>query len=255
MDMIPRLFHGTVMHKRFTPKSNHFVYKVYYVLLPLPAKDTPGPLAFFDPKDVGFRDGRDPGLWAMEILEKYDMREKVHQLALLTMPRVLGYVFNPVSFYLGFNQKGALCCVIAEVHNTFGEQHSYLCHHADGRPIDKDETLHGQKCFHVSPFLEREGSYAFRFDVRDDGLFIGIDYLTETGEKRLSTVLTGTFGPLSSWTLVKAFFKVPFLSMKTTFLIHWQALKLYVKGLAYVPKPKPLNEKTTVVKQKDKKLL
>ena len=81
----------------------------------------------------------------------------------MTMPRMLGYVFNPVSFWFCRDRSGALRAVLCEVNNTFGESHCYLVHHDDLRPIEPDAWLDGRKAFHVSPFLPVEGGYRFRF--------------------------------------------------------------------------------------------
>ena len=94
---------------------------------------------------------------------------------------MLGHVFNPVSFWLCRDAGGALRVVIAEVTNTFGDRHSYLCYRDDREPIERTDTLTATKIFHVSPFQPVEGGYAFRFDIRPDKIGIWIDYTSGNG--------------------------------------------------------------------------
>lgn len=243
MDIIPQIFTAKVMHKRLFPKENSFTYGVYYLALPLPAQAIPSRLTRFDASDLGYRDGSDPGAYAKSILSQYGLDQKTQHIILITMPRVLGYVFNPVSFYLCLDKDKHLKAVIAEVHNTFGEQHTYLCANKDHTPIDADDWLEAEKLFHVSPFLERSGHYRFRFSLKNDKLGIWIDYFDKEKNKQLLTSLTGSLTPLSSASLRKAFWSHPLVTLKTILLIHWQALKLVSKRIRYIPKPEQYKEK------------
>jgi hypothetical protein len=172
------------------------------------------------------------------ILEEYQLTDKVSDVLFITMPRILGYGFNPVSFYLCFDEQKQLRAVISEVHNTFDETHSYLTAHPDHRPIHKDDWLVAEKIFHVSPFLEREGSYRFRFAQEEGKLGIWIDYLNAEGKTQLITSLAGKLTPLTRASLWRAFFSHPLITLKTIALIHWQAMKLFAKGIGYNNKPK-----------------
>lgn len=240
----PQLFSASVMHKRFFPRENAFRYKVYYLVLPLPAASIPGRLASFDCKDVGKRDGSDPVHWYRSILSDYKLDDQTQHMLLVTMPRILGYVFNPVSFCLCLDAARDLCAVICEVHNTFGEQHSYICANADHAPITAGQWLEADKVFHVSPFLPRQGNYKFRFDLKGDRLGIWIDY--HDGEhQQLMTSLTGKLAPLTAQSLRQAFWQHPLVAMKTIVLIHWQALKLMMKGIGHISKPAQLSAKVT----------
>ena len=164
---------------------------------------------------------------------------------LVTMPSVLGYVFNPVSFYLCLDQEKDIRAVIAEVHNTFGEQHTYLCAHSDHTSITSDDWLEAEKLFHVSPFLERNGSYKFRFSLQKDKLGIWIDYFDKEKNKQLITSLIGNLQALNRSSINKAFLSHPLLTLKAIILIHWQALKLVAKNIRYVIKPKQCEEKVS----------
>src|SRR5690606_38101332 len=104
--------------------------------------------------------------------------------------------------------------VISEVHNTFGEQHSYICMNQDHTPITADSWLDADKLFHVSPFLPRDGSYKFRFDVQDKQLGIWIDYYDKDGKKQLITSLMGRLQPMTDSSLRQVFWRHPLVTLK-----------------------------------------
>jgi DUF1365 family protein len=247
----PALFTAQVMHSRLFPKKNIFGYGLYYLVLPLPAPAIKGLCNSFDPADIGPRDGSDPLPWVRAILDEKAIGAEVAHITLVTMPRVFGYVFNPVSFYFCFNQAHALIAVLCEVHNTFGEQHSYLCVNEDLTPITPQQWLSAEKLFHVSPFLERAGRYTFRFDVTQDRLGIWIDFYDAAQQRQLITSLTGSLEPLDKGSLQKAFWLHPLVPLKAIILIHWQALKLIVKGIRHLTKPEQKTPTVTTTKTSD----
>lgn len=243
MGVEPQILFGKVMHGRLFPKRNNFTYGIYYLALPLSklqnlpiALNRFAPLSFYG-RDHGEGDGGDLENWARDILSTYNIRGVEGEIKLITMPRVLGYIFNPVSFWLCHDKDGILRAVLCEVHNTFGERHTYLCTHEDGRPILPDDVLTGDKVFHVSPFLKREGHYNFRFDTRADKFAVWIDFYNAEGKKQLVTSLIGKFEPMNAAKLRKAFWAYPLVTIKAIMLIHWQAIKLIAKGIQYIPKP------------------
>lgn len=237
MAISPQIFHAQVFHQRLLPKINAFAYRVYYVVLPLPIIALPSRLMSFRSSDHGAHDGSDCGAWAHEILARHGLDAIVKEIVLVTMPRVLGYAFNPVSFFCCRDGGGGLRAVLCEVHNTFGEHHNYLCVRPDHAAISDTEWLEAEKLFHVSPFLPREGFYRFRFSWQGDRLGVWINYFSATGEKMLTTSLVGRLAPLSRRSLRHAFWTHPLVTLKTVLLIHWQALKLFSKGNAYLMKP------------------
>lgn len=246
MAITPQIFTGKVMHKRLSPKINTFSYGIYYLAFPLPTPKLPkGIFGSFHPHDVGKRDGSDPLPWIRNILGEYGLNEKTKEILLLTMPRVLGYVFNPVSFYFCLDEHSTLRAVLCEVHNTFGEQHSYLCAHPDHGPITADHWLETPKVFHVSPFLERRGTYKFRFDLGAEKLGLWIDHFEPCGQKHLITSLIGRLRPLTQRNLRRAFWQHPLVPLRAIFLIHWQAIRLLFKGISYVKKPAQCPDKVT----------
>ncbi len=251
MEINPQIFFAKVMHKRFLPKINAFTYGLYYLAipvadidsLPLPV-DRTGLLSFYR-KDHGNRDSGNLQDWIFSILKSQNIPSD-GDIILMTMPRVLGYVFNPVSFWLCFDKEKSLLAVLCEVNNTFGETHSYLCKHQDGKAIESQDWLQGEKFFHVSPFLEREGIYKFRFQTEGDVFGAWIDHYNKDGSLQLATALTGKLKPMTKRNLSHAFWAYPLVTLKAIFLIHWQALKLVSKGIRYVPKPLQKKEKITV---------
>lgn len=252
MDIKPYIFDAKVMHKRLFPKENKFIYKVHYLALPLPAPKIQRTFLRFDPKDLGFRDGSDPGTFAKKVLSSYSFDKKIENVILITMPRAFGYVFNPVSFYFCFDNEKKLLAVIAEVHNTFGEQHTYFCANQDYSLIDETQWLEAEKVFHVSPFLPRDGSYRFRFSLKEERLGIWIDYFDSENNKQLMTSLIGALIPLNNLSLSKVFIANPFITIKTILLIHLQALKLFCKKVSYFKKPKQYKERLSATLKLEK---
>jgi len=250
-ELKPQIFFGKVMHGRLFPKRNKFTYGIYYLALPISKlKNLPiahncfAPLSFYD-RDHGLCDGSDLESWARNILNEYSISEANGDITLICMPRILGYTFNPVSFWLCHDKEGALRAVLCEVHNTFDERHTYVCAHQDHSPITSKDTLRGEKCFHVSPLLKREGNYDFQFDLHDDKFGVWIDYYNQDGKKQLATSLIGNFKPMNAATLHKAFWSHPLVTFKVITLIHWQALKLLTKGIKYISKPAQKTEQTS----------
>lgn len=235
---------GTTFHGRKGSVENRFRYTVDYVLLtPDTAK---GPLLFsrrwanlaglYD-SDHGGAPGQGEGTpWVRRVLAEHGLPDAA-RIDLLAQPRLLGHVFNPVSFWLCNDAEGALRAVIAEVSNTFGDRHSYLVHRADMGPITAEDHLTAQKIFHVSPFQPVEGGYRFRFDIRADRIGIWIDF--SAGENGVIATLTGPRKPLTNRAILWACLRRPFGSRRVLTLIFWQALKLRLKGVAYRPRPKP----------------
>ena len=127
--------------------------------------------------------------WVREVLAAHGL-PGADRVLLLAQPRVLGHVFNPVSFWLCHDAAGALRVVIAEVTNTFGDRHSYLCHREDRGVLTREDTVAAHKIMHVSPFQPVEGGYTFRFDIREDRIGIWIDYTNGAGG--LIATLVGT---------------------------------------------------------------
>jgi len=204
----PKMLLGHVMHKRFFERVNQFTYKIYYLILPLSVLKNPprskylkfekfGLMGFYN-KDHGARDGSNLEAWARKLLDKYELSYADGEIMLISMPRILGYVFNPISFWYCYDKQQKLRIIICEVNNTFGETHSYICVPDNKVEITRDVVLKGDKLFHVSPFMQRDGQYEFRFNDITDKLALWIDYLDGAGNKKLATSLSGDIVPINT---------------------------------------------------------
>ena len=258
-----KLLITNVWHRRLFPAHNAFHYRIYQVLLDMNAlamKTTrwwfginrPGLVSFHD-KDHGFRDQSSSLVWLKSLLSDYGVIGVEH-VELLTMPRVLGYLFSPVSFWLCRNEQNDLIAVVAEVNNTFGETHSYICHHASLKKINRDEWLSAQKKFHVSPFMDIEGEYRFRFDIQAETIKIAIHYYCD-GKLKLVTSINSLVKPLTGKSLLAQFVCHPLMTIKVIGLIHWQAIKLWFKKISYRRLPEqshPKHSRSDTTEHEDK---
>lgn len=255
MAVVPQLLEAQVMHRRHRPVRREFRYRAFYLCTPLSALtdgslrqhlpvDRPG-LVSFRTTDHGDRKGVDLEAWLRSTLRPYRLDTHVTTVQLVCLPRILGYVFNPVSFWLCTDDDDELRAVVCEVNNTFGETHSYVCAHDDGRPMQGADWVEAEKVFHVSPFLERNGHYRFQFLRGSDRLACRVDYYDAHGELTLQTLLGGTLSPLSRRTVRRAWIQHPFHTMRVIGLIHWQAWQLFRRGLRYISKPTQLVSRIT----------
>lgn len=241
---------GETFHGRKGAVQNRFRYGVDYVLLDPEAAQGPTLFSVNARNLLSLRDadhGGAPGqgrgtAWVREVLARHGL-PGVDRILLLAQPRVMGHVFNPVSFWLCHDASDALRVVIAEVTNTYGDRHCYLCHREDLAPLTREDEVQAVKIFHVSPFQPVEGGYRFRFDIRADRIGIWIDY--SAGAGGLIATLTGRRVPLTNGAILRACLRRPFGSRRVLALIHWQALKLWWKGAAFRHRPAPPAEEVT----------
>jgi DUF1365 family protein len=235
---------GQTTHARKGAVANGFRYAIDYVLTDT-ENAAPGPLLFSRNRaNITSLHDRDHGgaphqgrgaAWVRETLAAHDLPQP-DRIRLLAQPRILGHVFNPVAFWL-CEDAGGLRLVVAEVTNTYGDRHSYLCHRDDFAPITAEDRLTVQKVFHVSPFQDIAGDYVFRFDLRPDRLNIVIQHDGPRGG--LTATLSGRLEALTSPGLIGAMLRRPFGSRRVLALIHWQAVKLWWKGVPFRPRPEP----------------
>ncbi|MCG7520996.1 DUF1365 domain-containing protein [Ruegeria sp. Ofav3-42] len=232
---------GHTYHGRKGVIENAFRYSIDYILLdPENQPDTPTLFSMNRANVMNWR-GRDHGgepgegrgaLWLRDKFDELGVAQPM-RIALLTQPRVLGHVFNPVSFWFCFDNEDQLYAVVAEVTNTYGTRHSYLCHNDDFAPIQPSDRIVANKMMHVSPFQKIEGAYTFRFDYRLERVGVWIDYGRESGG--LIATLTGPRAPLTNRGILWSLLRRPFGARRAFFLILWQALKLKVKKARFVP--------------------
>ena len=249
------LYTGIVMHRRMRPRANVFRYPVFFLRFPLSRiadlRNAVFSVNRFNVLSFHFADhgdGGDPERWIRGLLAAEGVADADGEIELQAFPRVLGYVFNPVSFWYCHRADGALSAIVAEVNNTFGERHCYLLRAPGGAPIGGGSELAANKVFHVSPFCRIEGGYRFRFHcARRDGtrqVVARIDYHDDFGPLIL-TSLSGRAQEFRPATLLAACAARPWMTFGVMARIHWQALKLFLKGVPFVRKPAPPNHLVT----------
>ena len=241
------LYFGRVMHARVAPFRHRFEYRVFSALLDIDrleelAAETSlfsynrfNLFSFYD-RDHGAKDGGPLRPWAEQMLRDAGIEEPIGQIRLLCYPRILGYVFNPLSVYYCYGADQQLLAMIYEVSNTFGEEHCYVGKVAESAGHKLFNVQETQKVFYVSPFIEVSGQYLFRFDAPEERIRLAVQQ-KENGSPQLFTNFSGTFRPFSSKTLAMAFLKYPLMTLKVIAAIHWEALRLWRKGAKYVPQP------------------
>jgi hypothetical protein len=238
------LYVGTVVHRRLRPRPHRLAYRLFWLYLdldeidalarpPLLGIDRAG-LVSFHHEDHGPRDGSRLLPWVRGRLAAAGLDLAAPAVRLLCMPRVLGYVFNPISVYYCF-EVGRLAAVICEVKNTFGEQTSYVLPVAAG-PERRVARAHCAKAMYVSPFITMDAFYDFRLTVPGPTLAVVIRE-SEGGEPTLVASQTARRVPLTAGTLAGAALTNLLMTFKVTTAIHLQALRLWRKGVPYVPRP------------------
>lgn len=242
MSFAPEILRAETTHARRGATRHAFRHAVDYVLID-PDSDACGPRLFsrnrfnlvsvLDRHHGGPRGAGRGADWAREVLAAAHAPADL-SLRLLTQPRFLGFWFNPVSFWLAWSGDD-LVAVIAEVSNTFGERHSYLCANEGFAPIRPDDRLTAAKIFHVSPFQDLSGGYDFAFSIAPDRIAIRI--VLRDGDEGVVATLAGARAPMTDRALLASALRRPFGPLRTLALIYWHALRLKSKGVAYRPKP------------------
>ena len=236
------IYNGTVIHKRFKPKIHFFKYKVFSLLIDLSELNNLDKkvgffsynkfnlISFFD-KDHGDRDGSSVINWVKKNLKENDVNCENIRIKLLCYPRILGYVFNPLSIFYVYDKNDKLISLLYEVKNTFGEQHTYIF------KIKENNLLkhNCEKKFHVSPFIEMNCSYFFRTLKPADKISIIIDQY-QLNEKILYASQDGKRTDFTTSELIKSYLKHPLMTFKVIAAIHFEAFKLWTKGIRFIQK-------------------
>lgn len=233
--------HAKVMHHRHHPKQHRFCHTVFYLWTDLvllsSAKSYYGLLGLGKRRMLSLRPqqfkqvNESPKAWLTARLTKHGIHTPLHRARILAMPERLGYVFNPVCFWCCYNDTDQLFAVVCDVHNTFGEQHSYVCQVAEDQ-----QWVTAEKVFHVSPFLPVEGQYRFCFEIKADRIAIKIHWM-HNSTLQLATSITGKLHPINPWVLCKQCLWMPVYAFKVMALIHYHALRLWLKKIRFYRKP------------------
>ena len=249
------IYLSSVVHTRFAPVRHGFRYRVGYLLLDIDrlsgldqrlrlfAWNRAGLFSIHN-RDHGPRDGSALRPWIEQTLREHGVEMAGGRVRLLCFPRILGYAFNPVSLWYCDYPDGRPAAVLCEVRNTFGEYHNYLLPPAPGGVFDWQATHHKSKCFHVSPFLGNGGNYAFRVRAPGQRLSLHIREFT-AGQAVLAAGISGHVRPLEDADLLRLFVAMPLMTFRIFAMIHWQALKLWWRGVPVYRKPPPPRRQTS----------
>lgn len=236
--MASKLFFGQVMHQRMMPMSYRFAYRIFGLLVDIDEIDREARglkwlsldrfnLLSLRTEDHGPRDGSAWRPWVEKTLSDAGINNVTH-IRLSCFPRVLGYGFNPLSVWYCSNGDGDTIAIISEVSNTFGGVYHYV-HHNNGEPLTWPVECIADKRFHVSPFIDMDQQYHFKFSQDDNhfGILIN-EYQNDT--LHLIASQDADIKALSNRNLLRAFFMMPMMSFKIIGMIHWHALKIWLKG-------------------------
>lgn len=237
------IYRGVVMHKRLRPKLHYLRYNIFYLLLDLGRLEEvagksrllgigrAAPFSFYC-ADHGDGSG-DLRAWVTEKLASAGLEVSLGAVRLLTLPRVFGYVFNPISVFYCYDEAGSLRATIYEVNNTFGERHAYVLpvHSRDGKIRQSCD----KKLF-VSPFNDMSGGYRFAVLPPGDKVALTIEQSDADG-RLLQAAFAGSRYALTDRVLFALLLAYPFLTLKVVAGIHWEALKLWVKGVPLQKRP------------------
>jgi len=243
---ISALYAGTVVHQRLRPVRHKLRYGIVQMLLDLDelpslasrlrlfAHDRFGVFAFYE-RDHG--DGAAGGLraWVEKSLLAAGIAAPCGAIRLLCMPRILGHAFNPISVFFCHGLDAGLIAMIYEVRNTFGEKHFYML------PAGGDESQIRQVCakdFYVSPFMPMDLTYRFRVTAPGAHVSLGIT-ASDTQGTLIATAFGGARETMTDMALLRHFLRMPLQGVKVLAAIHWEALKLWCRGVRFVPRAQP----------------
>jgi uncharacterized protein len=258
MTRISALYPGKVVHARHRPRAHKLGYSVFSMLVDLdelPELDRTLRLfghnrrAVFSIHDADHGLGREGELrvWVEDHLRDAGIRVEAPRIRMLCYPRIFGHVFNPLTVYFCSDRAGTLRAVLYEVCNTFHERHTYIIPVKPGSTGAIRQTA--PKLMYVSPFMPMECTYHFKIEAPDDRVLVAINE-TDAEGPLLYASFAGRRATLSDGRLLRYLFTYPLMTLKVVAGIHWEALKLWGKGVpvhAHVPAAQPIA--STVVTQ------
>jgi len=237
------LYVGRTTHARANPRRHRFGYGVFQILIDIDHLAEAGRATAllrrgrfgvfsFAERDHGDRDGAPLRGWVERQLSAGGVAASAARIRLLCFPRVLGFVFNPLSIFFVEDRAGRLEAVIYEVNNTFGQTHAYVVP-AAGSGCERQEA---DKRLYVSPFYRVEGAYRFRITPPAARFSLVITKVVD-GASDFTATLSAARQPLTDGTLAKLFFSMPFMTFGVVLAIHWQALLLWLKRAPFGARP------------------
>lgn len=239
-------------HRRLAPFVRAFSYKLSYIFLDVDRiEETARRSALFSynrwgvfgfrDASHGYRDGAPLRAWAETQFALGGVKLNGGAIWVLTLPRVLGHEFNPLSLFIGYGPDGAARGVIYEVNNTFKESHAYVARLNGSTPA----AHRAEKSFHVSPFLDLKGRYEFTMSPPGEQFSLTVKNVADGQCVHVAT-LTGRRRAFSSASLLIAALAAPFTALGVLAAIHWQAFLIWIKGGRYRPKPSPPERGATI---------
>ena len=247
--VIALLHSGVVTHVRHAPFQHRFAYRMWMLSVNIDRVDSIRSRIFrhnrrglvsLQDRDHGARDGTPLRPWVEAQLASSGLEQFGHSIHFMAMPRVFGFGFNPIAFFFCYDATGTLGAVVHQVKNTFGDQTAYTL------PVLQDGATIQQttgKRMHVSPFFDMRGGYRFSFTAPDlqagtKDFTLAIRYGTEEAA-RLTAAMTLKPRPFTDRNLLHLLVTLPFAPLKVVAAIHWQALRLWLRGAVFHSRPQP----------------
>ena len=237
------IYNGNVIHKRFKPKEHFFKYSVFSLFIDLAelneiekkinffSYNKFNLISFFD-IDHGPRDGSSIEDWVKQNLEGIGISNKQVKIRLLCYPRIFGYVFNPLSIFFVYDKNSSLIAILYEVKNTFGEQHTYVFKASSKKKKIENKC---EKKFYVSPFMDLSSKYFFKIYEPQKKLSVVINQIDKQG-KLLYASQDGVRSQFTAKNLIFSYIRHPLMTFKIISAIHFEALRLWLKGIKLVKK-------------------
>jgi uncharacterized protein len=240
------LYFGEVMHARLKPIGHRFSYRVMSLLIDLDRLDVAdrqtrlfgvnrAALYSFHEKDHGERDGSSLRIYAQRRATECGVDLTGGRVLLLCYPRLLGFTFNPLSAYFCYRADGELALMMYEVRNTFGDIHAYVLAVKPGELSEAGLRQQQDKLFYVSPFIDMPMRYHFRISPPAADVKLRI-LETDGAGPLLAATFHGRRRDLGAAQLLRSFFALPLVTLKIVAAIHWEALRLWIKGARLVPR-------------------
>jgi DUF1365 family protein len=237
------LYAGRIAHVRHSPFRYRFDYRLWMLCIDLDCLDAVAAaskvfahngfgLTAINDKDHGFRDGTKLRGYAVSALAREGLGQFGAKILFMATPSVLGYAFNPISFYFCHDAAGRLGAILHQVKNTFGDQIGYLMPVAEQNAVIRQSA---PKRMHVSPFFDMQGGYRFALTRPEKKFTVSIQYGAEV--KRLTATMKLQARPFSDSALLRLLLQMPLTPMKVMAAIHWQALKLFLRGARFHAAP------------------